>query len=71
MNIQMKNLSIRGVSAVVPKNKLDLEVLENKFGLNEIKRIMMSTGIESHQRHGIKGIPGSVKQSGIPKGSRN
>ena len=47
MNIKIKNLSIQGISAVIPKNKLDLKVLANQFGQNEIDRIMMSTGIES------------------------
>ena len=47
MNIRLKNLAIKGISAVIPKNKLDLTTLEDKFGLNEIKRVMMSTGIES------------------------
>ena len=47
MNIKIANLSIKGIAAAVPKNKLDLKALEYKFGINEIKRIMMSTGIES------------------------
>ena len=47
MHVKTKNFSIKGIAAVVPKNKLALKALEYKFGLNEIKRIMMSTGIES------------------------
>ncbi|OGT06655.1 MAG: hypothetical protein A2103_03550 [Gammaproteobacteria bacterium GWF2_41_13] len=47
MNVKLKNLSIKGVLTVVPKNKLVLQTLSDKFGFNEIKRIMMSTGIES------------------------
>jgi len=47
MNIKFHGISIRGISATVPKNKLNLGDLENEFGSNEIKRIAMSTGINS------------------------
>lgn len=47
MNIKFHEISIRGISATVPKNKLNLSDLKNEFGLNEIKRIAMSTGIDS------------------------
>lgn len=47
MNIKFNEISIRGIAASVPKNKLILENLDSEFGCNEIKRIAMSTGIHS------------------------
>ncbi len=47
MDIKLRNLCVKGISSVVPKNKLALHTLSDAFGRGEINRVMMSTGIES------------------------
>jgi 3-oxoacyl-[acyl-carrier-protein] synthase-3 len=47
MNIQLNNIHIKGIAVAVPKQKLDMKDLEDKFSANDIKRIAMSTGIDS------------------------
>lgn len=47
MRISIPNISVRGISTALPKDKLDISSLGARFGDNEIKRIMMSTGIQS------------------------
>jgi 3-oxoacyl-[acyl-carrier-protein] synthase-3 len=47
MDIKLKNLSIRGIATAIPKQKFELIKLADQFGLNEINRIKISTGIDS------------------------
>lgn len=47
MKVTFPNLAIRGIAAALPKDTLDISALGKKFGDNEVKRIMASTGIKS------------------------
>ncbi len=47
MNIKLSKLAITGIAAAIPAQRFDLIQLADQFGLNEIKRIKMSTGIET------------------------
>jgi 3-oxoacyl-[acyl-carrier-protein] synthase-3 len=47
MKTKIKGLQLRGISAVVPNNIVSMRELSSQFGEKEIKRIILSTGIES------------------------
>lgn len=46
MKVSFSGLAVTGITATLPKNKMDLAALGKKFGENEVKRIMASTGIK-------------------------
>jgi 3-oxoacyl-[acyl-carrier-protein] synthase-3 len=58
MKVSINNVVITGIATALPKNKLDLESLTNKYGVNEVKRIISGTGIQS-VRVGIDGMKAS------------
>jgi len=58
MKTVMKGINVAGISVAVPKNELQLMSLGQQFGEKEVKRIMMSTGVES-----VRIAPESVKAS--------
>lgn len=47
MNISFKNVSVSGIAVALPKDKLNLSSLGDLYGVNEVKRIMASTGIST------------------------
>jgi 3-oxoacyl-[acyl-carrier-protein] synthase-3 len=46
MRANFSNLKITGIAACLPKNKLELSTLGERFGENETQRIIASTGIK-------------------------
>lgn len=47
MKVKINNISIRAISACVPKNRLDMLSLGGDFGDSEVRRIISTTGINS------------------------
>ncbi|MCD6048466.1 MAG: 3-oxoacyl-[acyl-carrier-protein] synthase, partial [Gammaproteobacteria bacterium] len=47
MQTLFKNIKITGISAALPANQLEIELLKEKFGELEVQRIMASTGIQA------------------------
>ncbi|MFN7096471.1 MAG: ketoacyl-ACP synthase III [Gammaproteobacteria bacterium] len=47
MEHKISGLNVKGISVVIPQNRLFMSDFYGKYGENEIKRIVMSTGIES------------------------
>lgn len=60
MKVKIDNISISGVQAVIPKEKLDFHTLDELFGKSEIDKIIRTTGIS-----GVRVAPVSTTASDI------
>jgi 3-oxoacyl-[acyl-carrier-protein] synthase-3 len=60
MQVNIKGLSLKAISTILPKKKLDFAKLYNLFGETEVKRIVDSTGISS-----VRIAENSVKTSDL------
>lgn len=46
MNVLIENVTVSGVASAIPRNSFDLNTLMTEFGVNEVNRIIESTGIK-------------------------
>src|SRR4051812_17717789 len=60
MKTQFSNITVRGITAALPKQSLNLLTLSEKFGEVEVKRIIASTGI-----HTIRQVPDGMTCSDL------
>lgn len=56
MKVSFSNLAVRGIATSLPIDKLDIDSLGSRFGINEVKRVVTSTGIKAVRiaRNGMK-----------------